>query len=112
MKSNLTDSFKNILDSKMKVLFAFILLFSCESFSAVTMQDVKTILESEFQGDVRSYSTQDFGRARYNKASSVIIPVENHRQVLLKIRKKLPQGAIAYIGTCLLYTSPSPRDRG
>lgn len=83
----------------MRVFLVSILLFSSVSFAEVKIGDVASLLEEQFGVSSRPYSTQDFGRAKYYGAVSVIIPEEDHKNSLLQIRDKLPKGVIAYIGT-------------
>lgn len=83
----------------MRFLLVFFLLVSSVSFAEVEIGEVKSILEAQFGVSSRPYSTQDFGRAKYDGAISVIIPEEGHQMSLLQFRDKLPKGVIAYIGT-------------
>ncbi|MFG6103113.1 DUF4253 domain-containing protein [Leptothoe sp. EHU-05/26/07-4] len=66
---------------------------------ALEMEDIKSILSEQLDKSVRDYSTRDFGRDKYFDAVSVIVSEESARSQLEKIRKVLPAGALAFIGT-------------
>lgn len=83
----------------MRHLFVFLLIFSSVSFASVDRSEVITVLEKEFGVVVRPYSTQDFGRAKFAEAISVIIPEKNYKAALFQVREKLPKGTMAFVGT-------------
>ena len=49
---------------------------------------------------------------RFQQRAQAIVPIGNHRQAnaLLPQRRKRGNDVLVYMPTCLLYTSPSPRD--
>lgn len=49
--------------------------------------------------DIRPYSTRDFGRERYEGALSSILPEEEAKAELPELRKHLPTGTVAFVGT-------------
>lgn len=57
---------------------------------------------------VRAFSTRDFGRDRYKKARSVLVPAEHVEALLGKVRKELGPGLIAFIGTQNSLADPQP----
>ena len=83
----------------MRYLFLSILFFYSNSLFAGNLEELQNFLGKELKTIVRLYSTQDFGRYKYNNAVSALIPENDAKTVLYQIRKKLPQGAIAFIGT-------------
>ena len=83
----------------MRVLLFLFLLVSNATFAEVDAVEIESILKDQFGVSPRPYSTQDFGRIKYDGAISVIIPEKDHKMSLLKLRGKLPKGVIAYIGT-------------
>ena len=48
---------------------------------------------------VRRYSTFDFGRERDNDCVSVVVPGRQAREIVYAVRKKLPPGLVAFVGT-------------
>ncbi|WP_051279184.1 DUF4253 domain-containing protein [Chitinilyticum aquatile] len=48
---------------------------------------------------VRNYSTRDFGRDKYPGAISAIVPEASAPAKLAELRRRLPQGLVAFIGT-------------
>ena len=50
-------------------------------------------------GQVRPYSTHDFGRARDERCLSVVLPEVEARSLLPGLREALPPGSVAFIGT-------------
>jgi hypothetical protein len=56
------------------------------------------ILKDATGVSVRPYSTQDFGRARYEPGRSVLVPEKQAEYLLMEVRKRIPKGLIAFIG--------------
>lgn len=48
---------------------------------------------------VRPYSTRDFGRERHERCLSVVLPEEEARALLPRVRSAAPPGSVAFIGT-------------
>lgn len=69
------------------------------TFAQEKQDDIRSILIQEFDAPVRAFSTQNFGRSQFKDAVSIIIPEKGHKKSLYKIREKLPEGVIAFIGT-------------
>lgn len=57
---------------------------------------------------VQYFSTQDFGRATYSKARSVLVPEQTAEVVLRKVRTRLPAGTIAFVGVTHSLARPKP----
>jgi hypothetical protein len=56
------------------------------------------ILQKTTGAPVRPYSTRDFGRARYTHGRSVLVPEDRAEALVIKVRKELPNGLVAYVG--------------
>ncbi len=64
---------------------------------------------SEVSGQkIRSYSTQDFGRAMYTKGRSVLVKEGAAESVLAALRKRLPAGLISFVGVTRNLAEPKP----
>ncbi len=47
----------------------------------------------------RAYFTFDFGRAKDTQGASVVVPAEGAEAILAKVRRQLPHGWVAFLGT-------------
>ena len=56
--------------------------------------------------EVRNYSTRDFGREKYEGAVSALVAESKAESNLAEIRRQLPQGLVAYIGTTNSLSKP------
>jgi len=83
----------------MKTVLFLLVFLSGSCFASPSLMDLKQILESETKVEVRLWSTQDFGRAKYDKAVSILVPENESREILEQVRRALPDGAFAFIGT-------------
>lgn len=82
------------------LLFAFLgAVVMASSPSAATLADAVKIMEKETGQKARPFSTRDFGRDRVSGSYSVLVPEDHAQPLLWKIRKQLPPGVIAFIGT-------------
>jgi hypothetical protein len=73
-------------------------------------QAAEQVLKDVSGVGVRPYSTRDFGRERYAAGRSVLVPEDSAGQLLAEVRKRLPQGTLAYVGVTndLSTTTTSP----
>ena len=76
-----------------------ILLLAVVDAMAAGVDEVAEILGDELKAPVRGYSTQDFGRAKFENAISVLVPEKQAEAELFRVRKALPKGALAFLGT-------------
>ena len=83
----------------MKYILLFLTCFGGTCFANDQLGEAKNVLKKELGIEVRAFSTQDFGRAKYHGALSVLIPEENSQKELYRLREKLPEGILAFIGT-------------
>lgn len=83
----------------MRIFIGVLLLFLVIQDSIAEDTKIKTIMESTFGVPVRDFSTYEFGRNKYEGAISIIIPEQDHKDSLFKIRNALPRGFLAFIGT-------------
>jgi uncharacterized protein DUF4253 len=68
--------------------------------SAVAVpQDIRAILESVARTPSRDYSTFDFGREKDHSCVSVVVPKNESRAIVRRLRSQLLPGWIAFIGT-------------
>jgi hypothetical protein len=61
--------------------------------------DVLTLLERLSGQKARPYSAFDFGRAKDSSCLSVVLPEDRAKPLVFDIRKQLPEGLLAFIGT-------------
>ncbi|MBC8102842.1 MAG: DUF4253 domain-containing protein [Cytophagales bacterium] len=61
--------------------------------------EARRILDALGVGPIRSYSTRDFGRERYDGCLSVVAPSKETEALLGRVRAALPEGMVAFIGT-------------
>jgi hypothetical protein len=95
---------------------AFLFLAGALAATRVSAQAVSPIqaaeqVLNEVSGvGVRPYSTRDFGRERYAAGRSVLVPKDSAGQLLAEVRKRIPQGTLAYVGVTndLSATTRSP----
>lgn len=83
----------------MKYLLFIVIFLSNVCLANPTLLELKETLESVTNVEARSYSTQDFGRVRFEKAVSVLVPEKESKTYLNKVRSALPSGSFAFIGT-------------
>lgn len=83
----------------MKAIIVFFLIFVVTQNCNAEGNEMKPVIENILGVPVRDFSTQDFGRDKFEGAMSIIIPEQGHKNYLLKVRDKLPTGFIAFIGT-------------
>ncbi|MEW8390464.1 MAG: DUF4253 domain-containing protein [Candidatus Thiodiazotropha sp.] len=83
----------------MKFVALILILFNNICMAAPTLQELSKILATEIQSPVRQFSTRDYGREKYLEAVSVLVPEHTAKNDLLRIRKILPEGAHAFVGT-------------
>jgi len=92
-----------------KKLFFFIaLLFAGISHAQISqnLQHGSQLLRQITGAEVRPYSTRDFGREKYDGAISVLVDEKKAESTLAAVRKELPTGLVAYIGTTRSLTHP------
>ena len=91
-----------------KLLFLIALLFSGISHAQIpqSLQQGSQLLRQITGAQVRPYSTRDFGREKYDGAISVLIDEKQAESMLAKIRKQLPAGLVAFIGTTSSQATP------
>ena len=58
---------------------------------------------------LRPYSTQDFGREEFSEARSVLVDEPQAEPLLEKLRNRLGQGLVAFIGTRTSHAKPRPK---
>lgn len=79
------------------------------SAQAPSKANLGAILLSEVTGQpARAFSTQDFGREKYFKARSVLVPMKKAEALLPTLRERLPQGFVAFVGTMNSLAEPEP----
>jgi len=83
----------------MKYMIIPFLFISNICLSATSLADLRTLISKEIKVDVRPYSTQDFGRAKYTNAISFLVPQESAQPILFKVREIIPKDSLAFIGT-------------
>ena len=90
------------------ILFVFTLFFSvlCHAKANETFNEASTLLHRISAAKVRPYSTRDFGREQFSGAISVLVSEEKAEKILLAVRKELPPGFVAFIGTTRSLTTP------
>lgn len=86
----------------------FALLFSglCRAETGATLESASTLLHRITGAQVRPYSGRDFGREKYTGAISVLVDETKAEDILLSVRKELPAGFVAFVGTTRSLTSP------
>jgi hypothetical protein len=58
--------------------------------------------------EARRFSTRDFGRERYLRARSVLVPDDKAEELLGALRPRLPKGLIAFVGVRRSHAYPTP----
>lgn len=91
-----------------KLFFVLVLLLAgaCHAEPLPHLQQASKLLRQITGSEVRPYATRDFGRDKYHGAISALIDEKKAEGVLAKIRKELPSGLVAYIGTTRSLTKP------
>lgn len=64
------------------------------------------LLEKVAKSPVRKFSTRDFGREPYAGARSALVAETNATDLLQQLRRDLPGGLVAFIGTTRSLTEP------
>lgn len=59
----------------------------------------KSLARTPGVGEVRPYSTYDFGRARDERCASVIVPEGEAEALVFQVRDELDPGLVAFVGT-------------
>lgn len=72
-----------------------------------TLDEASAYLEQQNLGEVRHYSTRDFGRDQYSGARSVVVKPELAETLLRDLRGRLGPGLVAFIGTTNSLAAPS-----
>jgi hypothetical protein len=80
--------------------------FTCVGIQAQNLTQASQLLREATGAQVRNYSTRDFGRERYNGAVSALVPADKAETLLRVVRKRLPTGLVAYVGTTNSLASP------
>ena len=63
------------------------------------MNDAAQILARLGAGEVRTYSTYDFGRVRDERCASVVVADEEAEALVFRLREALGPGLVAFVGT-------------
>lgn len=72
---------------------------SCVGTTTPTPGSPQELLATVSKSNVRDYWTNDFGREKRSGGYSVIVPVESAEKLLKSIRRQVPSGYVAFIGT-------------
>jgi hypothetical protein len=91
------------------VIFLFFILLTCAVCRADTgasFQPASAVLQRITGSDVRAFSTRDFGRERFAGAISALVDQTKAEGMLRAVRKELPGGFVAFIGTTRSLTTP------
>lgn len=86
---------------KLLLIGAAMLLASFTAHAALPAQlkAAADVLQEVTKAKVRPFATRDFGRERFGGAVSVLVPEAKAQALLVAVRKKLPPGFVAFIGT-------------
>jgi hypothetical protein len=87
--------------------FALLAPSSCRAEASVSFERASALLNSVSGASVRPYSTRDFGREKFAGAISVLIDPTKAEGMLAALRKELPAGFVAFIGTTQSLTKPA-----
>ncbi|MEM6483665.1 MAG: DUF4253 domain-containing protein [Pseudomonadota bacterium] len=82
-----------------RIYLLFLLLMANPVHATPSLEKLTAVFSEEFNATVRSYSTRDFGREKFEGAISVLVPEDEAREKLTEVRRRLPSGAFAFIGT-------------
>jgi hypothetical protein len=63
------------------------------------LAEVEKLLARVSSKPVRKYSTCDFGREQNPEARSVVVPQDDAESLVRELRRELPPGSVAFIGT-------------
>jgi hypothetical protein len=74
-------------------------LVMTSTLAADPMTSAVAVLEEETRQRSRPFSTQDFGREKFLGPHSVVVPADKAEAILWRIRRQLPHGVVAFIGT-------------
>lgn len=80
--------------------------FFCLHGHAQNLSQASQLLREVTGAQVRDYSTRDFGRQRFKGAVSVLVAPDKAETLLRAVRKRLPAGLVAYVGTTNSLASP------
>ena len=64
-----------------------------------SLEEAGAYLAERSSQPLRPYSTQDFGRAEFHEARSVLVPESQAQALLGDVRSRLGPGLVAFIGT-------------
>lgn len=85
---------------------AFLLSGTCWAETVPTPQQASALLHQISGAQVRPFSTRDFGREKFNGAISILVNKTKAEALLVAVRKKLPTGFVAFIGTTRSLSKP------
>ena len=78
----------------------------CRAEASGSFQQASAVLHRIAGSDVRPYSTRDFGREQFTGAISALVDEKKAERILSAVRKELPAGFLAYIGTMRSLSTP------
>ena len=90
-------------------IFSF-LAFGASAQAIQSIDEAGQLLSKVSGVSVRPFSTRDFGRERYSKARSVLVPQNRAQDILNKVRKNLSPMFIAFVGTTNNLESKNSKD--
>lgn len=79
-------------------VFALFLMVSNVHAGPPIFEPARLLMEVS-GGNVRPFWTQDFGRKKCTEGHSVLVPQAVAKELLLKLRSRLPAGYVAFVGT-------------
>ena len=85
---------------------AFLLSGFCRAETIATLQQATALLHRISGAEVRPYSTRDFGREKFKGAISILVDTAKAEVLLGAVRKELPVGLVAFIGTTRSLSEP------
>jgi hypothetical protein len=86
--------------------FALLTVANCRAESGPSLKQASALLQRISGAQVRPYSTRDFGRTHYNGAIYALVNEAKAAAMLVSLRKELPAGLVAFIGTTQTLTNP------
>lgn len=79
---------------------------NCRAEPGAPLKEASALLHRISGAQVRPYSTRDFGRTPYSGAISALVDEAKAPAMLVALRKELPAGLLAFIGTTQSLTKP------
>lgn len=73
--------------------------FSCMNSAAAPKNPQQALLAEVTGSEVRDFWTNDFGREKRQGGYSALVPEDEAEQMLLAVRRRLPTGYVAFVGT-------------